>query len=45
VGSYLKINEIKKGKIKRRHKDEKERIQFTYEAWNEYKEKYLNRVE
>jgi len=45
VESYLKINEIKKGKIKPGRKDEKERIQFAYESWNEYKERYLNRVE
>ncbi|KAL4127248.1 hypothetical protein QTP88_011428 [Uroleucon formosanum] len=35
VESYLEINEIKKSKIKPRRKDEKERIQFTFEAWNE----------
>jgi len=40
----LKINEIKKDSIKPRHKDEKEQIQFSYEAWDEYKKKYLNRV-
>lgn len=42
--SCLKINELKKGKIKPKHKDQKERIQFTYEAWNEYKEKHLKKV-
>lgn len=45
VESYLKINEIKKGKIKPRRKEEKEKIQHTYEAWNEYRGKHLNKIE
>lgn len=44
VESYLKINEIKKDKIKPWHKEEKEKIEFTYEAWNEYRGKHLKKI-
>lgn len=41
VESYLKINELKKGKIKPRCKEEKEKIQLTYEAWSLYRGKHF----